>query len=103
MPVALSDFRHALGERAVGLSDDELQSKLDYMDRLADVAYAWWEKRRGTAIDTATGHFYMDVQKYTPDEGRLKRREARLKKSTGAAQKKAVQSKNYENPDGPRV
>lgn len=61
MSVSLSQFRAALGSHAEGLSDADLQKRLDYMYRFADSFYDWWYERKGGASECITGAYVSDV------------------------------------------
>ncbi|MFZ2886718.1 MAG: hypothetical protein WA021_02750 [Minisyncoccia bacterium] len=63
MPVSLKEFRTALGTHAEGISDDELQQRLDYMDHAADVMYAWWQERKEEPRHATTGIHAPDMQR----------------------------------------
>lgn len=55
MAVTLAQFRTALGSKAAGVSDAELQKRLDYMYRFADSFYDWWHERKGEEFVTFAG------------------------------------------------
>lgn len=62
MSVSLSQFRASLGAHAKGLSDAELQERLDYMYRFADSFYDWWHERKdGAFSDAYTGGYVSDL------------------------------------------
>lgn len=52
MVVTLAQFRTALGSKAAGVSDADLQKRLDYMYRFADSFYDWWHERKGEEFVT---------------------------------------------------
>ncbi len=52
MAVTLAQFRASLGTHADGVSDTELQKRLDYMYRFADSFYDWWHERKGEEFVT---------------------------------------------------
>ena len=55
MAVSLQQFRTALGSKAAGVSDAELQKRLNYMYRFADSFYDWWHERKGEEFVTFAG------------------------------------------------
>jgi len=62
MSVSLTQFRAALGSHAKGLSDADLQKRLDYMYRFADSFYDWWSERKGGAMMYGdTGAYVSDI------------------------------------------
>lgn len=63
MPVSLKQFRTSLGKHAAGVSDEELQGKLNYMDHAADVMYAWWEERKEEPRHTTTDIHAPDMER----------------------------------------
>jgi hypothetical protein len=62
MSVTLAQFRSSLGAQARGVSDAELQKKLDYMYRLADAFYGWWDERKGGGVEAITLAYASDTQ-----------------------------------------
>ena len=61
MAVTLAQFRTSLGSHADGLSDVELQKRLDYMYRFADSFYDWWHERKGGDSECITGSYVRDM------------------------------------------
>ncbi len=61
MSVTLAQFRTSLGNKAKGISDAELQKRLDYMHRFADAFYVWWDERKGGGVEAITHAYTADV------------------------------------------
>lgn len=59
--VTLDEYRKALGTRAEGLSDAELQKRLDYAERFADAFYEYWHKRKDYGCEPLTGKYTLDI------------------------------------------
>ena len=57
----LPEFRKLLGATAHSLSDAEVEDIRTLEYSVADNLLAWYEKRRGTAIDSFSGAYEMDV------------------------------------------
>ena len=61
MTESLTEFRKLLGATANGLTDAEVEDIRALEYSVADNLLAWYEKRRGTPIDSFTGAYDMDV------------------------------------------
>ena len=59
--VTLNEYRKAIGSRADGLSDAELQKRLDYAERFADAFYEYWHKRKDYNFCRLTGKCLLDM------------------------------------------
>lgn len=59
--VTLNEYRKALGTRADGLSDAELQKRLDYAERFADMFYEYWHKRKDYSFCPLTSRCSLDM------------------------------------------
>ncbi len=62
MPITLKQFRAALGKLADGLSDEEVQKRLDFTYRFSEGFYDWFSERKGTGIEAFTGAYMSDVR-----------------------------------------
>lgn len=62
MSVTLKQFRTALGKLANGLSDQEVQKRLDFVYQFSEGFYEWFSERKGTGIEAFTGAYMSDVR-----------------------------------------
>ena len=62
MPITLKQFRVALGKLADGLSDEEVQKRLDFTYRFSEGFYEWFTERKGTGMEAFTGAYMSDVR-----------------------------------------
>jgi hypothetical protein len=51
--ISIPEFRKLLGGMAESLSDAEIQKLMDWEDRLADVFFDWWLRRRNFPPEVA--------------------------------------------------
>ena len=52
-PTDLSKFRRSLGVKGVGLSDDEIMKIYEFQDRLADIVFDNWLRKRNNIVNNA--------------------------------------------------
>ncbi len=71
MPITLAQFRASLGKLAEGLSDEEVQKRLDSAYRFSEGFYDWFSERKGTGVEAITGAYASDVN---TDAGRNEER-----------------------------
>ena len=62
MPITLKQFRAVLGKLADGLSDEEVQKRLDFTYRFSEGFYEWFSERKGTGIEAITGMYIGDMR-----------------------------------------
>ena len=62
MPITLKQFRESLGKLAHGLSDEEVQKRLDFTYRFSEGFYEWFSERKGTGIEAFTGMYIDDMR-----------------------------------------
>lgn len=73
MPITIAQFRASLGKLAEGLSDAEVQTRLDFAYRFADGFYDWFSERKGTGTEAITGMYASDAASDAlRDEERMK-------------------------------
>lgn len=58
--VSLEKYRQALGRLADGLTDAELQERLDYTYRFMEGLYGWWNDRKDYGYSTM-GKYSIDT------------------------------------------
>ena len=61
MPITLNQFREALGKLADGLSDKEIQNKLDFAYRFSESFCQWFSERKGTSVEPITSAYMADI------------------------------------------
>lgn len=54
MAITLAQFKASLGKLADGLSDEEIQKRLDFTYRLSEGFYEWFSERKGTGVEAIT-------------------------------------------------
>lgn len=62
MAITLTQFRASLGKLAEGLSDEEVQKKLDFAYQFSEGLYDWFKERKGTGIEGITGAYIGDMR-----------------------------------------
>lgn len=60
--VTLAQFRTSLGKQAEGLSDEEVQKRLDYAYRFSESFYDWFNERKGTGVEAISGAYASDAR-----------------------------------------
>jgi len=60
--MTINQFRKALGKLADGLSDQEVQSQLDFAYRFSESFCQWFSERKGTSIEPITSAYMADVK-----------------------------------------
>ncbi|MEK7606274.1 MAG: hypothetical protein AAB458_01620 [Patescibacteria group bacterium] len=61
MAITLAQFKASLGKLADGLSDEEIQKRLDFTYRFAEGFYEWFSVRKGTGVEAITGAYVNDA------------------------------------------
>lgn len=59
--VTLEQYKKALGKKADGLFEAELQQRLDHTARMAEAFYEWWHKRKDYGCEALGGKYSIDV------------------------------------------
>jgi hypothetical protein len=62
MAVTLAQFKASLGKLADGLSDEQIQERLDFTYRFSEGFYDWFSERKGTGVEAITGAYVTDVR-----------------------------------------
>ncbi|OHA22109.1 MAG: hypothetical protein A3H57_04815 [Candidatus Taylorbacteria bacterium RIFCSPLOWO2_02_FULL_43_11] len=62
MAITLTQFRASLGKLADGLSDEQIQERLDFTYRFSEGFYEWFSERKGTGVEAITGAYTSDVR-----------------------------------------
>lgn len=62
MAVTLAQFKASLGKLADGLSDEQIQERLDFTYRFSEGFYDWFSERKGTGVEAITGAYTSDVK-----------------------------------------
>ena len=62
MAITLAQFKASLGKLADGLSDEEIQKRLDFTYRFSEGFYEWFSERKGTGVEAITGAYISDVR-----------------------------------------
>jgi len=51
--IPIGEFKELLGVAASGLSDSEIEDLRDWEDRLADIVFDWWLRKRNSPPEMA--------------------------------------------------
>ena len=62
MAVTLEQFRSALGNEADGLTDAEIELRLEYTKKFAECFYDWFSKRKGGGVEAISLRYMIDAQ-----------------------------------------
>ena len=62
MSVTLAQFRASLGKLAHGLTDEEVQSRLDFAYRFSEGMYEWFSERKGGGVEAITLAYASDTR-----------------------------------------
>ena len=62
MAITLAQFRASLGKLANGLSDEEIQKRLNFTYRFSEGFYEWFSERKGTGVEAITGAYTLDMR-----------------------------------------